>query len=339
MAEHYANDLFGTTLAASIDASQTTLAVASAAAHPAPDYRILLDEGTGQDEVCRVTGASGTTLTVVRGDGGSTARAHPSGAKVRVVLTKEALDALLGGGGGGGGGGVLQGDLADRPAAGTAGRVYKPHDAPYEYVDNGTSWDAYLGPLGKVTPPVYAEWNGLNFSGSTSDGSHGAITIQRTVTGAGAIKGLYHAKPGGSSWRAKLAINPFPANVFNTAVGIGFRDSVSGRMLCMNLFGELGTYRFDRMNTFSSFNANVDDGALALMPMPQMWRLWDTGTDLTFEVLTHWQAEQYGGLAYSEPVAAFMLNHPDQVVFYVFDNVGAGSGRQASITLLAYEAG
>lgn len=68
-----------TTLAASIDNSQTTMTVASAAAFPADEHRVRV--GT---EIMVVTAGFGTTSwTVTRGADGTTAAAHGSGDGVR----------------------------------------------------------------------------------------------------------------------------------------------------------------------------------------------------------------------------------------------------------------
>jgi hypothetical protein len=46
-------------------------------------YTLLIDSDTVNEEIIEVTNRSGTTITVVRGVDGSTAKAHDSGADVR----------------------------------------------------------------------------------------------------------------------------------------------------------------------------------------------------------------------------------------------------------------
>ena len=77
-----------TTLAAGIDASVTTITVASAATFPASvQFRILIEN----EHLLVTAGAASTTWTVVRGIEGTTGAAHASGASVYHVLTAAAL--------------------------------------------------------------------------------------------------------------------------------------------------------------------------------------------------------------------------------------------------------
>ncbi len=66
-----------TTLAAGAGAADTTIAVVSATGFPAVPFYVKIDS-----EVLKVTAVSGTTFTVARAQGGSTAAAHNSGATV-----------------------------------------------------------------------------------------------------------------------------------------------------------------------------------------------------------------------------------------------------------------
>lgn len=76
-----------------LDAVSTTLTLTSTGS-PFPSsfpFRIRID-----DELMMVSATPGTNQwTVTRGDGGTTAATHLDSANVRVVLTKEAMDAIL----------------------------------------------------------------------------------------------------------------------------------------------------------------------------------------------------------------------------------------------------
>lgn len=84
-----------TTLAAAMtDTVGTTLTVASSAGFPSAvtnvgQFRVLIDT-----EYLVVTNVSGVTWTVTRGNGGSAAATHSSGAPVTHVLTAASLEAL-----------------------------------------------------------------------------------------------------------------------------------------------------------------------------------------------------------------------------------------------------
>ena len=91
-----------TILSASINSSQTSLAIAAGtgsallggvtlAAGNVDQFTIAIDPDTSNEEICFITGNSGDTFTIVRGRAGSTAITHASGATVRHVLTSNDL--------------------------------------------------------------------------------------------------------------------------------------------------------------------------------------------------------------------------------------------------------
>lgn len=91
-----------TILSASINSSQTSMAVAAGtgsallggvtlAAGNVDQFTIAIDPDTANEEICFITGNSGDTFTIVRGRAGSTAITHASGATVRHVLTSNDL--------------------------------------------------------------------------------------------------------------------------------------------------------------------------------------------------------------------------------------------------------
>lgn len=62
----------------------------------------------------------------------------------------------------GGGGGVIYGAYADRPAAGTDGRLYVPTDGYELSIDNGVSWDTYVDGFKCTSPPAAASLTAVN---------------------------------------------------------------------------------------------------------------------------------------------------------------------------------
>ena len=78
---------FSTTLSSGINNSVTSLSIASATGFPSlsggKHTYVTLDNGDGTTvEVVKVTGISGTTLTVTRGQDSTSAAAFSSGAKL-----------------------------------------------------------------------------------------------------------------------------------------------------------------------------------------------------------------------------------------------------------------
>lgn len=99
--EAYGNSVVDptTTLDGGINNSTTSVTVHSGTEIPASgDSRILVWDGTNDNtkELMKVTGGGGTTsLTVVRGQEGTSAISHSDGDKVELVLTAEALTNIL----------------------------------------------------------------------------------------------------------------------------------------------------------------------------------------------------------------------------------------------------
>ena len=80
---YYSSTAQRTSLAAPLSNSATTMIVASTAGFPATrPYTLVVDPDTINEEIVTVTAASGTTLTVIRGEDGATAVAHDLGAIV-----------------------------------------------------------------------------------------------------------------------------------------------------------------------------------------------------------------------------------------------------------------
>ena len=103
MTRLYSSISVETILSASINSSQTSMAVASGtgaallggvslAAGNVDQFTVAIDPDTVNEEIVFITGNSGDTFTIVRGRAGSTAITHASGATVRHVLTSNDLD-------------------------------------------------------------------------------------------------------------------------------------------------------------------------------------------------------------------------------------------------------
>lgn len=92
----YANNV-STTLASGINSSTTTITITSATGWPSPDYSspwynsfnwATVTDGTNV-EIVKVTARSSTTLTVVRGEQGTTAQSWSAGATIAIRWTAD----------------------------------------------------------------------------------------------------------------------------------------------------------------------------------------------------------------------------------------------------------
>jgi len=91
-AVYYSNVAQQTTLAGSVSSGATSINVAATTGFPSSfPYTLAVDYGAATEELVSVTAAAGTTLTVVRAYGGTSAQSHSLGAVVRHIY--DATDA------------------------------------------------------------------------------------------------------------------------------------------------------------------------------------------------------------------------------------------------------
>lgn len=90
---YYSTTAARTTLASPATDIATSLIVTAVSNYPASyPYSMIVDADTVNEEVVSVTGRSGTTLTVLRGQDGTTAVAHSAGADVRHGVSARDFD-------------------------------------------------------------------------------------------------------------------------------------------------------------------------------------------------------------------------------------------------------
>lgn len=91
-ARFYSNTATQTTLSGSVSAGATSIQVAAVTGFPTSHpYTLAVDYGAAAEELVSVTAAAGTTLTVVRGYGSTSAQSHSIGAVVRHVVDAQDL--------------------------------------------------------------------------------------------------------------------------------------------------------------------------------------------------------------------------------------------------------
>ena len=227
MAELFKN-LASTTLAEDLDDSETDVDVASAMGFSGGDFRILVES-----EIMKVTGVSGTTLTVERGQEGTSAAAHSNGADVKHILTVGALDARD------------QNDLAaydayaSRPAAGTPGRIFLPNDGLFLERDNGSVWEKF-GPIWPMTPPVAADFGTWVNQGSAAiSDNKGAVFLQSGPATSGEnLRCCVKAYPG-AAFTVDMAFmfNAWGYGSSYSTCGLCIRESTGGKIVTFGAAG------------------------------------------------------------------------------------------------------
>lgn len=85
---YYSSVAIDTTLTGAVNSSATSITVASVSGFPASyPYTLALDYDSSSEELVNVTAAAGLTLTIVRGQDGTTGVAHDAGAAVKHVAS------------------------------------------------------------------------------------------------------------------------------------------------------------------------------------------------------------------------------------------------------------
>lgn len=85
---YYSSTAVDTTLTGGVNSSATSITVASVSGFPASyPYTLALDYDTSSEELVNVTAAAGLTLTIVRGQDGTSGVAHSAGAAVKHVIS------------------------------------------------------------------------------------------------------------------------------------------------------------------------------------------------------------------------------------------------------------
>lgn len=298
-----------------LDNSATTLTLTSISTFPSSyPYRARID-----DELFKVTATPGANqLTVVRGDGGTTAASHLDTAPVRVVLTKESLDAIVsiqqggsetsnrrvlnftGGatvtddsGNGrtniaipaGGGSTVGYGTTGSRPAASQSGNAFFPTDQQALNVDTGSVWKQFVPIFPITTPPLVSAFTWVNQSGATAtDLTGGGILLSCAASGgtADSHRLLVETAPA-TPWTRTAAMFGLVADLAGSRIQMVARESGSGKFVAYGLNFD-GSTHFPKfaVTTYNSPTAGVANIAFFdfLMVGPLLWlRLADDGTN------------------------------------------------------------
>jgi hypothetical protein len=172
MAEQYAN-FATTTLNGSINNSTTSVVVTNGAVFPSNgNFRVTIET-----EIMLCTSRSSNTLTVLRGQEGTTAVGHTSGLEVKSPLTKASIKNLIADN-------ILEGSASSRPSASQTGRLYLPNNEPILLRDTGTAWEAF-GPIVKLWNPNDQSWSWGNQGSATLVTREFSQTILTTNPGSG----------------------------------------------------------------------------------------------------------------------------------------------------------
>lgn len=203
-----------TTLAANITSGATSLSVTDASAFPGSgDFTIKIGS-----ELLRVTGVSGTTFTVTRGQESTTAASHSSGDTVTQVVTANTVFRLFTE--------MTQvGGWASRPTTVRSGTEYRASDINLGWRYNGSNWDLYHPFYRPYANRVnLSGWTNLNFVNTTWTDINGVTVAQVTTGTTTGIRGKYHSLPT-APFNAYTIVGPPPIHEAETQTGLVLYDS------------------------------------------------------------------------------------------------------------------
>lgn len=261
-----------TTLNGAINNSTTSVVVVDASAFPASgDFYVIVGQ-----EIMLCTSRSSNTLTVVRGQEGTTAVSHLSADPIAVVLTAQTLRLLFQDYN-------LTGDFASRPAAGLAGRIYIPTDVPWvsQYRDNGSSWDAFYRGL-KLSLPPSSGWSWFNQGAATLTVDRESLLLESNdaASSFGGRRGRLRSLP---ATPLTITFGVYVTNINDQFLSLLARDSAGGNNHSFNVFISSGAPSLNVQQAVA-----VDTFNAVLKAFPNPWpdivflRYSDDGTNKTW---------------------------------------------------------
>jgi hypothetical protein len=181
--EQFANNA-SSTLNGAINNSVTSITVTDGSSFPSVgNFRLVCES-----EIMICTARSGNTLTVQRGQEGTTAASHADTTAIIHILTKNSFAQAFSDR-------VVIDTWANLPSAGLAGRKFIATDSPLSALDDGAAWHYFCNGF-KVTPPSLGDFSWVNQGTASSDTTKGGVII-KDAAGGGAhnIRALVKSIP------------------------------------------------------------------------------------------------------------------------------------------------
>ena len=289
-------------LESAIDNDDTSLTVKSAVGFPTTgNFRIIVE-----NEIMLVTDVQGKTFTGTRAQEGTSAASHDADVAVFHVLTAGSLaqrDIEQ----------FATGAIANRDAAGQAGRLYLPTSGMASQ-DDGSVWN--MLPFNRMKPPSSGDFTWVNQGTATVADTCGMMVLTTPSVSSGENLRLLVKSAPSAPYTITACILPqspiYTSSGYYAQFGVCWRDSSSGKII---------TYGWGMQNypTYFSYdqwtNYTTISGNQFQYPCPMFVPLWirmtDNGTTRLVEI------------AGSDGVAFTPVHSPqDRTTFLTADQVG-----------------
>lgn len=206
---------FATTqLNGAISNSDTSIVVDNGGVFPASgDFYVLIES-----EIILVTARSSNTLTVTRGQDGTTAASHADDSLIKLTLSRAAIEAYFGER-------IQSGGYASRPSTARKGWQYFANDVNLAWDYDGTNWNlihpCFVPYANRVN---LSSWTAVNLGTSTWTDINGVMSVQVPAGTTSNIR-LYHKSLPTPPFKLNTIIYPCPMVIQFTSAGFGFYNT------------------------------------------------------------------------------------------------------------------
>ncbi len=279
-------------LASGYTAGNTTITLGSGEGALFPtsgDFTVAMNDPP--DFFLKCTSRTGDVLTVTStGQEGTTAINESSGCKVTLVVTNQVIRSLFQDY-------HVTDAIANRPAAGIAGRIFIPNDSVYPILrDNGSTWDYFYAGR-KVTPLVSGNFSWTNQGGASVTDQTNGVSVLSTpaVNGSNSLRIRRMATPS----RPYTIVMAFLARMGSgnfAEAGLIWRESGSGKLSVISI-QNFSSAICSHWTNETSFNASI--AAVAMAAVGPYWlKITEDSTNRTgwfsIDGITWYQIAQEG---------------------------------------------
>ena len=318
------NSLAVSTLASGISSGATSLSVQSGdgAKYPtAGDFWLHIHVAGSYGEIAKGTARTSDSITISRGQEGTTAVAHNGGELVELIVSAASLDQLRQD--------IHQTGADASKSAEKAGNIYLPNNGYQLYRDTGSVF-APWGPLFPFVPPVDSEFAWVNQGGASVTTTNGGIHLHAPAGSGNNMRIRKKAAPA-TPYTITAGFLPMVGPANYSGCGLCFRQSSDNKLHILNWQCN-NTLRFiiSKMTSHTAFDAVYAECATGNLGANPMWmRIADNGTDRKCFISAN-------GRNWIEIHTVLRENYliADEVGFFAESN---NSGYDAGMTLLHWE--